>query len=792
MLAAAAVDPGPIIVTTTGPLRGRKNYGSEVVSYYGIPFAEPPVGSLRFQKAVKHGGWNGTLDAHAVKPPCWQPDKFKAILKVDGFDEDCLYMNAHSPPPRADGELRPVVVEIHGGAFQCLRATKNGRQFAEQAGAVWFAMQYRLGVLGFLATSNPPENFGMQDQVLALQWIRENAKAFGGDPNKVLIMGGSGGAAAVAGHLTMPASYGLYQSAVLRSPGGHQGWQGPTDGRVRQDDDWMSPNLALKDSFAFAQEVGCSGLDDMSCLQQVPPHDLIIAATVSPTSRKGRWFFSAALPEEDMYPLGEIAKGNWNRVPLMVGISSCERCPMAFSHFGPPDTPVSQEEFRKRIHRWGLTGERGSQIGPDTVESWYSSRIASLGYWKAYEHILADSAWACQGFLHASAVVAGGQDKGLYFYYYNYTPADHKYPGVQHGFPDQFFFGSRWKPTDAEEAMMGDLVQMIGGLASSGNPNENPQVSAKWPTFNGGLDESILFIDVPNRAVRKSLVDRPECHNWKPFFGWLEENHSTITQTTTYFDVPATTEITAGSWNYVFGEDGANECPKATSILSKEACMDVPEKSAGEIVAFKELTVAGDPKGCFRFGVTAFFNNHEIGAGRLDRFPICGNCASTTETTSIMPSRYVFGQDGANGCPEATSALSKEVCKDVPEKSIGRIVAFKELTVAGDPKGCFRYGVTAFFNNHAIGAGRIGRFPICGNNASTSLVTAPPAPPRSLSSHPASPIRVAIEDDANSSFSAPASSTGFDSEDEANSCPEASFLFSKGMVIFGYFSVVWS
>lgn len=154
-------------------------------------------------------------------------------------------MNAHASPSNATSNA--VMVEIHGGAFQCLMARRSGRDLVKKTGAVWVAMQYRLGVLGFLATSFPPENFGMQDQVLALQWIKENAKTFGGDPNKVLIMGGSGGAAAVAGHLTMPASFGLYQSAILRSPGGHQGWMGPTDGRLRMDDDWMSPHLSLND-----------------------------------------------------------------------------------------------------------------------------------------------------------------------------------------------------------------------------------------------------------------------------------------------------------------------------------------------------------------------------------------------------------------------------------------------------------------------------------------------------------------------------------------------------------------
>lgn len=107
-----------------------------------------------------HSGWNGTYEAFEKNLPCWQPEKMKAMLRVKQFTEDCLVMNINAP---ISPGLKPVLVNIHGGAFNSLVALSVPK-LAEAAQAIFVAPQYRLGVLGFLATESPPSNLGMQDQ----------------------------------------------------------------------------------------------------------------------------------------------------------------------------------------------------------------------------------------------------------------------------------------------------------------------------------------------------------------------------------------------------------------------------------------------------------------------------------------------------------------------------------------------------------------------------------------------------------------------------------------------------
>lgn len=161
----------------------------------------------------------------------------------------------------------------------------------------------RLGVFGFFSTEAPPPNLGLADQRFALRWVRDNAARFGGDPDNIMIFGCSAGGASVAGMLTMPDAYGLYRAAGIESPGGHQGWMG---GTVRADDDWMSTTLNVNNSHALSKELGCSGPDDLPCLQA-----LSTAAVYNPSLRMR---FAPSLGVEGQFPLGQIALGQWNKV----------------------------------------------------------------------------------------------------------------------------------------------------------------------------------------------------------------------------------------------------------------------------------------------------------------------------------------------------------------------------------------------------------------------------------------------------------------------------------------------
>lgn len=204
-----------IVSTKSGKVRGYERNG--LVEYLGIPYAQPPVGELRFKRARPVTPWEGVLDAKEYGSESVQLDE--GMLKGS---EDCLTINVQRP---LEGEKLPVFVYIHGGGYNtgaCNVPLYNGRAFAEK-GIVYVAFQYRLNVLGFYDFTTFPgcedfeSNCGLSDQILAMQWIHENIAAFGGDPERVTICGESAGGASVVNMLAAPAAKGTFQQAIAQS-----------------------------------------------------------------------------------------------------------------------------------------------------------------------------------------------------------------------------------------------------------------------------------------------------------------------------------------------------------------------------------------------------------------------------------------------------------------------------------------------------------------------------------------------------------------------------------------------
>ena len=204
-----------IVQTTSGKVRGYLRDG--LVEYLGIPYAQPPVGELRFKRARPVTPWEDVFDAKEYGPESVQFDEGQ--LKGS---EDCLTVNVQRPE---NGENLPVFVYIHGGGYNtgaCNVPLYNGRSFAEH-GIVYVAFQYRLNVLGFYDFTTYPgcedfeSNCGLSDQILAMNWIHENVAAFGGDPNRVTICGESAGGASVVNMLACPGVKGTFQQAIAQS-----------------------------------------------------------------------------------------------------------------------------------------------------------------------------------------------------------------------------------------------------------------------------------------------------------------------------------------------------------------------------------------------------------------------------------------------------------------------------------------------------------------------------------------------------------------------------------------------
>lgn len=211
-----------IVQTVAGTLRGAVD--GTVARFLGIPYAAPPVGALRFAIPQAPDPWTGVRDALTPGPNAPQRVKFMpgldaAALVGHGWEagDDYLTLNIWSPAEHDTG--RPVMVFIHGGGFVAGSKdapVQDGSTFARD-GVVCVAINYRMGVDGFLPIPGIPTNLGLRDMVAALEWVRDNIAAFGGDPANVTVFGESAGAMAIANLVTSPLARGLFRRAIVQS-----------------------------------------------------------------------------------------------------------------------------------------------------------------------------------------------------------------------------------------------------------------------------------------------------------------------------------------------------------------------------------------------------------------------------------------------------------------------------------------------------------------------------------------------------------------------------------------------
>ena len=270
MLQSALTAPTPsgVVQTTHGAVRGTVDEfaGSVYTSFTGIPFAKPPVGALRFKPPQQPDSWDDVLNATEFSSIC--PQVLQDMPDDDMRSEDCLHLNVYVSGDVAQNrsESLPVMVYIHGGGLSMGSAPSfDGTLLVTQAEPiVLVTIQYRLGILGFFSSgdSEVPGNAGFLDQVLALQWVRDNIDAFGGDSSRVTVFGQSSGGQSVLMHLISPMSAGLFHRAIAQSPVAS----------------WRFPELDVYRGHYYDMamaEHNCTAQDTLVCLQNMPWQELI-------------------------------------------------------------------------------------------------------------------------------------------------------------------------------------------------------------------------------------------------------------------------------------------------------------------------------------------------------------------------------------------------------------------------------------------------------------------------------------------------------------------------------------
>ncbi|ODM94771.1 Esterase E4 [Orchesella cincta] len=326
---------GRVVTLPQGRIKGRYSEtrrGRLFTEYFGIPYAQPPK---RFKEARwPPPTWEWIKDGTKRPPPCYQMNGNMEI----GI-ESCLTLNIHTPATHSNYWLvkdLPVLVMFHGGSWMVNRGDWVGGS-GDQLGAKHFmdvdcvivTVNYRLGVFGFLTFFNPdgPANLGLKDQVLALRWIRDNIASFGGNPNKVTIVGQGAGAAAVGLHLLSPMSKGLFHRAIMQSGSPVCHW-------ALVDDEQQA---SIQN---FIEAVGCTGTDAkevLACLEPKSAKEIEMARQKIMTTFDDpfypfgpvveHWVRSfpkkkVFLPDYPLNILSDATNDTWGGIPIMMGVNS--------------------------------------------------------------------------------------------------------------------------------------------------------------------------------------------------------------------------------------------------------------------------------------------------------------------------------------------------------------------------------------------------------------------------------------------------------------------------------------
>ncbi|MGE2691538.1 carboxylesterase/lipase family protein [Mycolicibacterium pulveris] len=339
--ARRATDHALVVDTANGPVRGIDD--GTVKSWKGIRYAAAPVGELRWRAPEAPARWTEPLDATRVGPVCPQPTDPKLPIDLGAPQgDDCLTLNVWAASDVDAGAGKPVMVCVHGGAYilgSSAQPLYHGRALASSGDVVIVTFNYRLGALGFLDLSSFGDQFatnvGIRDVLFALQWVRDNIAAFGGDPDRVTIFGESAGAGIVTTLLASPAAAGLFHAAIAQS----------------------SPATSVYDR-TRAQRVAEQFLDVLDVradeahrLDAVPITAVTAAAQRVfddvPSTTPGTLAF-APIIDGDLVPAHpvELAReGRTHRVPLIIGTNKHEAS--LFRWMKSPLMPITPKAIRE-------------------------------------------------------------------------------------------------------------------------------------------------------------------------------------------------------------------------------------------------------------------------------------------------------------------------------------------------------------------------------------------------------------------------------------------------------------
>ncbi len=484
---------------TGGEVQGVVTEGISI--FKGIPFAAPPVGDLRWKEPAPLQAWTGVKKADAFGPACMQAANSQG--NTAPVSEDCLYLNVWTPA-RKPGEKIPVIVWIYGGGFSggsTSISMYDGMGFAKK-GVVLVSVAYRVGPFGFLAhpelsreSGKGSGNYGLEDMIAGLKWVKENIARFGGDPDKVTIFGHSAGGVAVNLLAASPVAKGLFHRVLCMSGGSFGPLRTSNEGGAGMG----SPALKLAESTgeAFLKKLGAADIKAARAMSAEAIQKNIAGAT------GGGGFRPVAdgyVVPSDLYSIYQARR--FNDTPILVGNTSNE--------LGRGNATAAQ--FEKQIKsQYGLHADAILSVYPHSTDA--EAAKSSTGI--SRESSFSWSTWTW-------ARLQSEKGKGKAFeYYYDYHAPD--VDGSGHGSDVPYAFqtlsGGRGGAPKPEDLKLSDMISSYWvNFAKSGDPN-GPGLP-KWPAFAENDQQAMVFDAAPGA---RSVPNLDKLKAFDAYVSWRRE-----------------------------------------------------------------------------------------------------------------------------------------------------------------------------------------------------------------------------------------------------------------------------
>jgi para-nitrobenzyl esterase len=475
------------VQTAEGALRGERR--GAIARFLGIPYAAPPVGALRWRPPQPVQPWSGVRDALAFGPDFPQPAN--PNNRAPRQDEDCLYVNVWTPQPQRGARL-PVLVWIHGGGFvqgsgSDLRC--DGSLLASE-GAVVVTLNYRSGLFGFLAhpaLSRESEhgvsgNYGLQDQLAALAWVRRNIEAFGGDASRITVFGVSAGSASISLLLASPLAGGAFDQAILHSPGA---------GR---------PLATLADGERLGLTLGA----DLDALRQLSASEVFARTSqVTPkvrgltTPRVLRPIRDGWLLPEDERPV--FQQGRIRRMPMIVGTNADEGT--SLTRAWPVDTLAA---YREQVDtNFGPAAAQAQALYPARSDNEARGAVAAM---------FADTQFNYGARLLAASM-AKVEPRTWKYLFTRRRP--HQQDGPHHGDEVSYAFGNvasapagQQADSDTQDEAVSRVMRKAW-IAFAAAADPNTQGVPQWDAYRASDDNHLVLGNrvEPGAAWRKPQLD---------------------------------------------------------------------------------------------------------------------------------------------------------------------------------------------------------------------------------------------------------------------------------------------